>query len=78
MARAMASIRDAKAGLWRLMLVSPCRRALRLETNLSDPTPSSSQTMASSSIGVSNWPNWRHTTRFPQYIKTAYMPKSVG
>src|ERR1700730_2745553 len=32
MALAMPSIRGATAGLWRLMLASPCRRALRLAT----------------------------------------------
>jgi hypothetical protein len=34
MALAIPSIRCATAGLWRLMLASPCRRALRLETVL--------------------------------------------
>src|SRR3984893_8155945 len=34
MALAIPSIRGATAGLWRLMLASPCCRALRLETVL--------------------------------------------
>ena len=42
----------------------------------SDPTPSSLGLARSCKAGVPNWPNWRHTTRFPQYIKTAYTPKS--
>jgi putative ABC transport system substrate-binding protein len=42
------------------------------------PTPSSSASAPSSSSGVSNWPNWLHATRFPQYIKIACMPKSAG
>jgi hypothetical protein len=30
------------------------------------------------SIGVFNWPSWRHIARFPQYIKTASILKWAG
>src|SRR6516165_12721613 len=52
----------------------PCSRRLRA----SDPTPSSLATTPSLSTGASNWPCWLYSTGSPQYIKTAYTPKSDG
>ena len=52
----------------------PCSRRLQA----SDPTPSSLATTPSLSTGASNWPCWLYSTGSPQYIKTAYTPKSDG
>ena len=40
--------------------------------------PSSSAAAACRSIDVSNWRNWRHATRFPQYIQDRLNAEVAG
>ena len=58
---------------------APTARLVRLSRRLyaNGPTRFSSVLTSFSSVGVSNWPNWRRATQSPRHIRRVNTPKSA-
>jgi putative ABC transport system substrate-binding protein len=74
------TLRDAQSAARAIGLQiqpAPTARSIRLSRRLcaSGPTRFSSVLTSFSSVGVSNWPNWRRATRSPRHIRRVNMSK---